>query len=196
MAKPRKKPEPKPPKAPSWEPGKHPGGRPTLYRPEYVAQAGKLCALGATTPELADFFGVDISTVSLWLVEHKEFSEVVKREKEIANNRVEESLYRRAMGYEHDEVDIRVIDNKIVQTKIRKHYPPDAKAMIFWMKNRRPREWRDKIDTELTGADGAPLFGESEETLRARLAELVDKHPELLTELRSGRVKSDGGGGQ
>lgn len=125
--------------------------RPTKYKPEYPAQAAKLCALGATDAQLADFFGVAISTVNLWKVEHAEFSESIKVPKSQADDRVEQSLYRRAMGYEHDESDIRVVMNEIVVTPIRKYYPPDSTAMIFWLKNRKPEQWRDKIETELSG---------------------------------------------
>jgi hypothetical protein len=134
-----------------------PAGRPTKYKPEYAEQAAKLCKLGATDAQLADFFDVAISTVALWKVEHKEFSDALKLAKEKADELVELSLYRRAMGYECDEVDIRVIEGQIVQTPIRKIYPPDSTAMIFWLKNRRPSDWRDKVAQELTGADGGPI---------------------------------------
>lgn len=127
------------------------GGRPTKYKPEYAEQAKKLCALGATDAQLSDFFEVSISTICLWKVEHKEFSEAIKLSKEITDERVEQSLYRRAMGYEHDEVDIRVIEGQVVKTPIRKYYPPDSTAMIFWLKNRKSQEWRDKTETEHTG---------------------------------------------
>ncbi len=133
------------------------GGRPSLYKPEHAETARKLCKLGATTSELADFFDVSVSTVSLWLVTHPEFSEAVKKGKEVADDRVEESLYRRACGYEHDEVDIRVVANELVMTPIRKHYPPDSTAMIFWLKNRRADQWRDKTQQEHTGKDGGPI---------------------------------------
>lgn len=126
-------------------------GRPSKYKPEYAEQAAKLCKLGATDAQLADFFEVSISTVNLWKVEHPEFSESVKLPKAEADERVEQSLYRRAMGYEHDEVDIRVVGGKIIQTPIRKYYPPDSTAMIFWLKNRKPAEWRDKQEIEHQG---------------------------------------------
>jgi hypothetical protein len=61
------------------------------------------------------------------------------------------------MGYEHDEVDIRVVSGEIVQTPIRKIYPPDTTAGIFWLKNRQKAQWRDRIDTELSGKDGGPI---------------------------------------
>jgi len=124
-------------------------GRPTKYKLEYVAQAAKLCQLGATDAQLADFFEVSLSTISLWKVEHTEFSDAIKIPKDQANERVAQSLYRRAMGYEHDEVDIKVVDKEIVITPIRKYYPPDSTAMIFWLKNRQPDQWRDK--TEVSG---------------------------------------------
>jgi len=134
-----------------------PAGRPTKYKPEYAEQAAKLCALGATDAQMADFFEVAVSTVALWKVQHKEFSDAIKVPKAEANERVEQSLYRRAMGYEHDEVDIRVINGELVMTPIRKVYPPDAAACIFWLKNRKPAEWREKVETTLTGPDGGPL---------------------------------------
>ena len=132
-------------------------GRPTKYKAEYAKQAKKLCDLGATDAQLADFFQVSISTVNLWKVEHKPFSDAIKVGKDIANERVEQSLYRRAMGYEHDESDIKVIQNEVVITPVRKYYPPDATAMIFWLKNRKKEDWRDKVDTEVTGPDGGPV---------------------------------------
>lgn len=127
------------------------GGRPSKYKEEFAGQAKKLCALGATDAQLADFFEVAVSTVALWKVQHPEFSDALRVSKEEADAKVEQSLYRRAMGYEHDETDIRVVGGEIVQTPLRKFYPPDTTACIFWLKNRKPAEWRDKVEQELSG---------------------------------------------
>ena len=35
--------------------------------------------------------------------------------------------------------------------------PPDTTAAIFWLKNRRSDEWRDKQEQEISGKDGAPI---------------------------------------
>ncbi len=126
-------------------------GRPTKYKPEFAKSAAKLCKLGATDAQLADFFEVAVSTINLWKVKHPEFSESVKVPKSEADARVEQSLYLRAMGYEHDEVDLRVVGGELVKTDIRKFYPPDTTAAIFWLKNRKPDEWRDKHDVEHSG---------------------------------------------
>ena len=61
------------------------------------------------------------------------------------------SLYHRANGYSHPDVDIKVIDGEIVQTELIKYYPPDATSAIFWLKNRQPKKWRDKQETEHSG---------------------------------------------
>lgn len=141
----------------SDKPEKRGVGRPTTYKPEYAKQVATLCQLGATDAQLADFFGCSVSTLNLWKVRHPEFSSSIRLAKDKADELVEQSLFKRAMGYEHDEVDIRVIDGQVVQTPLRKAYPPDTTAMIFWLKNRRPAEWRDKIDQELTGPNGGPV---------------------------------------
>lgn len=132
-------------------------GRPSSFKQEYIAQAQKLCDLGATDVEIADFFGVTARTLYRWKGENKEFCQTLKAAKEIADKRVERSLYARATGYEHDEVDIRVVNGEIIQTNIRKYYPPDTTAMIFWLKNRDPAAWRETKAVELTGLNGGAI---------------------------------------
>lgn len=132
-------------------------GRPSKYDPAFAREAGKLCELGATDAQLADFFEVSVSTINLWKVEFPDFSESTVIPKDMANQRVAQSLYRRAMGYEHDEVDIRVVEGQIIQTPIRKYYPPDTAAASLWLRNRDSGNWRDKVDHELTGKDGGAI---------------------------------------
>lgn len=131
-------------------------GRPSSYRPDYAIQAAKLCALGATDIELADFFKVNVATINRWKAQFAEFCASIKTAKCEADDRVERSLYARAVGYEHPETDIRVIEGQIVMTEMRKHYPPDSVAAMFWLKNRRNKEWRDIKAIELSGPEGGP----------------------------------------
>lgn len=127
------------------------GGRPTKYSPENLKMVQMLAKLGATNLEMAEALGVTLSTFHLWRNTHEEFSDAIKVGKDAADDRVAESLYQRAMGYSHPELDIRVIDGAIVETPVMKHYAPDTTAAIFWLKNRRPQEWRDKQEIEHTG---------------------------------------------
>lgn len=132
-------------------------GRPTSYKPEYNEQAGKLCKLGATDIEIADFFGVEVRTLYRWKEAHDGFCQSLKTGKDIADERVERSLFSRAIGYEHNETDIRVVGGEIVQTPVRKYYPPDTTAAIFWLKNRRKDQWREAKAVELTGPEGGDI---------------------------------------
>lgn len=127
------------------------GGRPTKFKPDHVVTARALAKLGATNIEMAEAFGVSLSTLNLWKAQHKEFSDAIKVGKTVADERVIDSLYNRAMGYSHPDTDIRVVDGAIIETPLIKHYPPDTTAAIFWLKNRRPDEWRDKQEVEHTG---------------------------------------------
>lgn len=134
------------------------GGRPSKYKENTAEQAYKLCLLGATDKELADFFEVAESTFNLWKKEHIEFSESLKRGKQIADANVAHKLYHRAIGYEHQELITASFQGQITDTmKVTKHYAPDPTAAIFWLKNRQPKVWRDRTQTEITGEDGAPL---------------------------------------
>lgn len=132
-------------------------GRPTAYRPEYAEQARKLCLLGATDADLARFFGVSEQTVNAWKAAQPEFLESLKAGKEEADARVAHSLYRRALGYSHKAVKIMSVPrgaelgSEIVHEEYIERYPPDTTAGIFWLKNRRPEQWRDKQQVEHSG---------------------------------------------
>jgi hypothetical protein len=132
-----------------------PAGRPTDYRPEYAEQAEKLCLLGATDMQLADFFGVSEQTINAWKHSFPKFLESLKDGKEKFDNAVVRTLYRKAIGYEYDSEKIVVVDGQVVRVPVRELVPPSDTAMIFWLKNRRPKEWRDKNPGE--SADN-PLF--------------------------------------
>lgn len=123
-------------------------GRPTKYRPEFVEQARKLAALGATDREAADFFEVDEATIHRWKHTHPDFCESLKVGKDVADERVVQSLYRKAIGYSFDSVKYHSYEGCVTETPCVEHVPPSDTAAIFWLKNRRPAEWRDKTVVE------------------------------------------------
>lgn len=125
--------------------------RPTRYKAEYAEQALKLCRLGATDAELADFFGIAESTLNNWKNAHEAFMESIKTGKMLSDAEVADKLYHRATGYEHPEDDIRVVNGEIVITPTIKRYPPDTGAAIFWLKNRQSKKWRDKQEPDSAG---------------------------------------------
>ncbi|WP_313319506.1 hypothetical protein [Stenotrophomonas sp.] len=120
------------------------GGRPTKYKAEFAKQAKFLADKGCTDPEVAAFFEVALSTVSLWKLKHPEFSEALRLGKAEADGRVERALFERATGYSHADTHVSSYLGEVTLTPVMKHYPPDSTAMIFWLKNRKPEHWRDK----------------------------------------------------
>lgn len=132
-------------------------GRPTDFRPEFVEQSKKLCKLGATDQEVADFFDVNVATIYRWKISQPAFCEALKAGKEIADERVERSLFAKAIGFEHDTHKIFQYEGAPVVVPFREKVAPDTVACIFWLKNRKPKEWRDRIQNEMSGPDGTPL---------------------------------------
>lgn len=133
-------------------------GRPTKYKEEYCEQARKLCLLGFTDERLADFFEISVSTLYKWKTEHKDFSEALKKGKDIADSNVAVSFYERAIGYEHPDTHISNYQGEITKTPITKHYPPDTAAAKSWLSNRQPDLWRDKQEIEHTGNPDKPVL--------------------------------------
>lgn len=133
--------------------------RPPTYQESFAEQAQKICELGATDQEIADFFEVDVRTIYRWKHDHDEFCQALKAGKDIADERVERSLYQKAIGYEQDEVKIFMPGgaSEPVYAPFRAKIAPDTTAAIFWLKNRRSQDWRDVKSNEHSGPDGGPI---------------------------------------
>jgi len=145
MAKYAKDPEKR--QLPAGTPDRGPGA-PSKFRPEFCPQAEKLCLLGATDVELADFFSVSTRQVERWRIQYPEFSDACKTGKEALDERVEQALYHRAIGYSYDTVKILADGTKV---EYREFCPPDTAAAFIWLKNRRRDSWRDRKEVEVGG---------------------------------------------
>lgn len=130
-------------------------GRPSKYKPEFVAQAQKLCELGATDREIAKFFGVSDDSLLRWRYLYPEFCGAMRTGKDACDDRVMHSLYHKAVGYSFDSVKIMQHEGSPLIVPYVEHVPPSDTAIAFWLKNRRPNEWRDKI--EHTGPEGGAI---------------------------------------
>jgi hypothetical protein len=125
-------------------------GRPSSYRPEFADQARKLCELGATDKEIADFFDIAVGSLYRWKTTYPDFNEALKAGKAAADDRVERSLYNRAVGYSYKSEKVFQYQGQIVRAETTEHVPPETVAAIFWLKNRRRDDWRDRQDVVLT----------------------------------------------
>lgn len=127
------------------------GGRQTALTPEALAKAEGAYAMGATDEQVAELLEVTARSISLWKVTRPEFAAICKLNKDLVDDKVEATLYQKATG------GIPGV-------------PPDTTAMIFWLKNRRRKEWRDV--RQLGNDPENPLPGgvESDEQVK-RIAE-------------------------
>lgn len=149
-------------------------GRPTLYSPQYTALAKNLAEIGLIDVQIAKALGIQESTLYEWKKKHKDFAEAIKAGKKQSDEAVVNALFQRAVGYSHFEDKINVVNNEVVTTPVIKQYPPDTQACRLWLTNRRPEEWREKQDIEMTGKDGGPIqteeVGETEAARRVAFA--------------------------
>lgn len=124
------------------------GGRPSDFKAEFCQKAQQLCESGATDAELADYFEVSTRTIYRWKAEYPEFCQAIKSGKDVADERVERSLYHKAVGYSHEAVKIFMPAGapEPVYAPYTEHVAPDTTAAIFWLKNRRGEHWRDKSE--------------------------------------------------
>jgi hypothetical protein len=128
-------------------------GRPASFKKEFVGQASKLCALGATDIELAEFFEVDTRTIYRWRNTNEDFCQAVIVGKEALDQCVERSLYQRATGYCYPSEKVFQYQGKVIRAPIVDHVPPDPSAATLWLKNRQPARWRD-VQRHEVGAPG------------------------------------------
>ena len=108
---------------------------------------------GLVDKQIAANIGVSERTFTNWKSKYPSISSVLKKGKEVVDRQVENTLLRRALGYEYEEVKEKFEYGEITErTVTKKEVVPDTTAQIFWLKNRKPDKWRDKPDYEDTSA--------------------------------------------
>ena len=122
----------------------------TKYSPEYPEKLRNYARLnlrfGATQEELAAMFGVSRRTIVNWLEKHPEFRDAVRELQNSVDDMVESALLQSALGY--DYVETKTTPGRI--ETITKHVTGNVAAQKFWLINRRPSVWRDKVEMDHT----------------------------------------------
>jgi hypothetical protein len=134
---------------------------------------------GVRELDIAHNMGISESTFNRWKVKYEAIGNALKTSKAVADRIVENALFRRATGFEYTEtVEERVfnkVTNKfemVVTKKMNKVVLPDTTAQIFWLKNKKPAEWRDRREIEST--------------------EAIDKLDSILTGIKEAAKKQEG----
>lgn len=103
---------------------------------------------GLTNEQIAHNIGIARQTLNEWEKRFPSISDTLKRGKEVIDRQVENALLKRALGYQYDEV---TYEGGTETKRVTKEVQPDTTAQIFWLKNRKSNEWRDKQNVEHSG---------------------------------------------
>lgn len=133
---------------------------------------------GLTDEQIATNMGINVATLYRWKNEFCDICNALKDGKDVADRQVENALFKSALGYTFDEVTKELKDDELVVTKVvHKEVQPNTTAQIFWLKNRKRAEWRDRVENAITGADGGAVKVETltESDVDKRIKELESK---------------------
>lgn len=120
---------------------------------------------GLTNQQIAENLDIALSTFYEWCKKSTEFSNALKTTKDVADIQVENALYKKALGYTvrlaktfkvkeefFNENGKKIkTEEKLVTGYDEQHIPADTIAQIFWLKNRKPNDWREKVVAEVNG---------------------------------------------
>lgn len=105
---------------------------------------------GLTDEQIAQNMGINVSTLYVYKNKYAEIAEALKRGKEVVDREVENALLKRALGYSFQEVTETETDKGTEVKTTYKQMAPDVTAIIFWLKNRKPKDYRDKQEIEVS----------------------------------------------
>lgn len=112
---------------------------------------------GLTEEQIANNIGISRSTLNEWKKKFSVISDTLKQSKEIADHQVENALHKTALGFYYEED---MVTNQGDVVRVKKYSKPNTTAQIFWLKNRKPADWRDKQEIEQTNTNIEIRVGE------------------------------------
>jgi hypothetical protein len=147
-------------------------GRKTLFSKALLPKLEILYRRGFGDKEVAVIIGVCEDTIHNWKKKHPKFFESLIDWKLEYDQKIVRSLAEKAHGYQHPETKFHYDSDRVYYDKHNnmckggwatidtvKQYPPDTPAASLWLRNRLPKEWRDKIEQDLTVKPGKDSEG-------------------------------------
>ena len=137
---------------------------PAAYQPHLAEKARYLCKLGMTDDELASQFSIPLATLLEWQDAIPEFAEALWEGRALGDGKIADGLYRRGVGASHEAVRIFLPAGaeKAIEVPYTRHYPPETPACKFWLINRRPQNWSDKVKIEAVRNDDEDKYSDGE----------------------------------
>jgi len=140
---------------------KEPKNSPTTKLTEWhIENAYCMALLGLNDKEISAALGIAIDTFAKYKRMNDAFRLALQRGRVLADGKVAEALYHRAIGYSHPDTVISIYKGEVIETQVTKYYPPDTKAAYTFLRNRtrnNDEPWTDAKVLEITGKDGTPF---------------------------------------
>ena len=103
---------------------------------------------GLTYEQIANNMGIGLTTLKEWRQKEPTIQATLKKGREVADYEVENALFKRAIGYTIKINEQKIDKDGCIHDLVKDvHIPGDTTAQIFWLKNRKKNEWRDKIES-------------------------------------------------
>lgn len=104
---------------------------------------------GLTDEQIAKNIGINRTTLYDWKKKETNIADALKKGKEVIDFEVENALLKKALGYTITIKEEKLDKDGCVHTLEKDvHIPPDTTAQIFWLKNRKPNNWKDRVETD------------------------------------------------
>lgn len=104
---------------------------------------------GLTDEQIAKNIGINRTTLYDWKKKEVNIADALKKGKEVIDFEVENALLKKALGYTITIKEEKLDRDGCVHTLEKNvHIPPDTTAQIFWLKNRKPNNWKDRVETD------------------------------------------------
>lgn len=101
---------------------------------------------GLTDEQIAHNIGCSVKTLYNWKKKYLPILQALKAGKEVVDRQVENALLKNALGFDYEE---EAVTNLGEVVEVKKYSKPNITAQIFWLKNRKKDEWRDKTEQEV-----------------------------------------------
>lgn len=146
---------------------------------EGLLQIGAWARNGLTDEQIAHNIGISRQTLNAWKNRYPSILDTLKSNKAVVDFEVENALLKRALGYSYTEktserkLNEATGEYEMITTKeVIKEVTPDTTAQIFWLKNRKPDEWRDRKDVGIEGTIHSEPSGLTDDELDKKINEL------------------------
>lgn len=156
----------------------------TKYQSDFPERVEKMAREGMIEADMQYNLGISHNAFNNYKNKYGEFSDALKRGKSIVDDKVESALLKRALGYNYEETRVEYTPEgegkqgeieRVIKTQ--KDMAPDVTAQIFWLKNRKKDEWRDRKDVSV-------------KIFKLTIEERVDRIYQLLERAGNGRTRS------